>query len=458
MDNINIAYLWATLGLPSLIIVLIYLFRSRYNELIALHLTVFWAQFFAYGAVWLLTNQESFQFPRWIMLLLAFELTVYCAAFVILAGPLRGFVRTVSDAALEVRARMLLFWIALSSGLYIYILATYGVIAFVLYADVAESAGMPSYLRYLNELLAVPAWGAVFCCCVRVAHRRFHLIQLFAVAYVLMRLFVEGGGGKSELVLVVAVVALFGRQRPLHITWRVVSGAMATACALFVMWGLYEGVRHNLRDMLVAAQSYDSNADMVEALVTAPDQKRDAFDLVRKDVQVRQAPIFLLVELTERPHLAGGAFVLQAFYNAIPSALGKTVTRHENDVLADTMEFPFDDYPWTVLSELQAETSALAAILTPLLYAGLFWLYWAVITRWRGRSEMLVLVAIGIVVFEAGQVHMMLTPTLVYLRTLGIYLVAGFVLWHLRQIVYAINRVVSYRFAGPVQPTSSINA
>jgi hypothetical protein len=233
-------------------------------------------------------------------------------------------------------------------------------------------------------------------------------------------------------------------------TWRVVSGATATACVVFVMRGLYEGVRNNFRDMLLTDQSYDSSVDMVEALVAPPDQKRNAFDLVGKDVQTRQAPIFLLVELTERSHLAGGAFVSQAFYNAIPSALGKTVSRHENDVLADAMEFPFNDYPWTLLSEMQAETSALAAILTPLLYVGLFWLYWAVIARWRGRSEMLVLVAIGIVVFEAGQVHMMLTSTLVYLRALGIYLAASFVWWHLRQIVYAVNRVVSYRSTGSI--------
>jgi hypothetical protein len=442
MDSFDFAFLWVMLSLPPLVIILTYIFRSCYNELIAIHLTIFWAQLFGYGAIWLVTNQESSQFPTWIILLLGFELSVYFGAFVILGRPLRRFVRTISEAALEVRARVLLFWIVLSAGLHIFILATYGVIALVLYADVAQSAGMPSYLRYLNELLAIPAWGAVFCCCIQVAYRRFRLIHLFAVAYVLMRLFVEGGGGKSEMVLVVAVVALFGRHRPLRITWRVMSGAMATVFVLFAIWGLYEGVRHNLRSMFFTGQRYDSSVDMVEGLVTT--QGGDSFGLVEKNVEGRAAPIFLLAKLTERPHLAGGAYVLQAFYNVIPSALGKTETRHENEVLADAMEFPFDDYPWTLLSEIQAETSALAALLTPLLFLGLFWLHWSVIARWRGRSEMLVLVAIGIVVFEAGQVQMMLTTILVYLRALGIYIAARFVWWNLRQIFCEVNRRVSY--------------
>ena len=438
MDNIDSAYLWAMLSLPALAIVLTYLLRSRYNELIALHLAVFWTQFFAYGWVWLL-GQPSFRFPGWIMLLLGFELTVYSGAFVVLAGPMRRFVNTVSGAALEVLPRMLLLWITLSMGAYLYIISTYGVLVLIPTADVAESAGMPSYLTYLNGLLAVPAWGGVFCCCIRLAYRRFHPIQLVALAYVLMHMLVEGNGGKRQILLVVAVVALFGLRRPLRITWRAVAGVMATACVLFVMWGLYEGVRNNLRDILFVGQRYDSGVDLIEALVTPPKERRDIVGaVVEKNLQTRTAPIWLLEQLAEQPNLAGGAFISQSFQNVIPSAFGKTQTLHENDILSDKLDFPSDDQPWTMLNEMQAETSAFAALLTPLLYVGLFWLYWSVIARWRGRSDMLMLVAIGIVVFEAGEVQTTLTATLVYLRTLSIYLAFGSVLWHLRQNVRPI--------------------
>jgi uncharacterized membrane protein YhaH (DUF805 family) len=152
---------------------------------------------------------------------------------------------------------------------------------------------------------------------------------------------------------------------------------------------------------------------------------------MQRNFQQRTPPVWLLEQITDRPKLAAGAFVSQSIQNAIPSALGDKRFRTEDEVLKDTLDFPEDDYPFTMLSVMQAETSVLAVLLTPLIYLGLFWLSWTVIARWRGRSEMLVLVAIGIAIFEAGEVQTGLSTLWVYLRTLSIYLAGGFVLWHL---------------------------
>jgi hypothetical protein len=430
MDNIDTAFTWAILSLPALAIVLTYLLRSRYNELIALHLAIFWSQLFPYGALWLL-NQNSVHFPGWMMLMLASELAIYCGAFLVLARPMRAYIRMVSDAALEVRARMLLLWLALSTGCYVYIFARYGALALIARADVAESAGMPSYLTYLNGLLAVPAWGVVFCCCIRLAYRRFHPLQLAALAYVLMHMAVEGGEGKREFLMVCAVVMLFGRQRPVRVSWRTVAGGVAAACLVLATWSWYEAVRVNFKTALISGR-YDSSVEMIEAIVTPAGTKQGSVEMgMQRNLQQRTPPVWLLEQITERPNLAAGAFVSQSIQNAIPSALGDKRFRTEDEVLKDTLDFPEDDYPFTMLSVMQAETSVLAVLLTPLIYLGLFWLSWTVIARWRGRSEMLVLVAIGVAIFEAGEVQTGLSTLWVYLRTLSIYLAGGFVLWHL---------------------------
>jgi hypothetical protein len=449
MDKADSAFLWAIIGLPSLAAILAYILASRYNELIALHLTVFWSQFFAYGAMWIRTNQLSFRFPGRMMLLLAFELTVYCGVFLILGNSMRKFAQTVSEAALGVRARTILFWIGLSLGFHIYLLSTYGVVALILYAKVAESAGMPSYLNYLNELFSIPAWGAVFCCSVQVAYRRFRIYHLLAIAYVVMHLFVDMGAGKTDVLLVVCVAILFGRQRPFRLSWRAVCGTMTAACLLFVIWNFYESIRSNFRGLLISGgtQNYDSVLDMAGALVNNGGEQKRTLDLLSKDIQGRPAPIYLLTEIAERSHLAEGAFITQGLSNVTPSFFSEKTYRHENEVLSDTMEFPFDDYPWTLLSEMQAEVSALAMVLTPLIYLGLFWIYWYVIDRWRGRSEMLILTAVGIVVFEAGQTHTFLTAVLSHLRAFTIFLSASFVLWHVRTTLRTLNRIANRRVA-----------
>lgn len=98
MEAFEMAVLWAMLGVPVLASVLLYVLRSRYNQLIALHLAILWAQFFAYSAIWL-SGQRGYYFPPWMMVLLALELTIYC--WTLLALPLRRFARLISDAATE---------------------------------------------------------------------------------------------------------------------------------------------------------------------------------------------------------------------------------------------------------------------------------------------------------------------------------------------------------------------
>ena len=434
MDNLDNAFFWTILGLPVLVMAALYVLRSRYNELIALHVIVFWAQFFAYGAVWLYA-QPSFHFPGWTMLLLSFELTVYCAALIIGSEPFRNFAHLVSDAALDIPPSVLFFWIALSMGVSLYIVAVYGVVALFLYATLAQSAGLPAWLLYLNGLLLIPAWGATYCCSIRVAYRRFHPVVMLATAFVLERMVFEGGDGKRLFLIVCVVAVLFGRGRPFKITWRQLVGGLTAAALVFAMWSWYEGVRGNLRYTLTSGRSYDTSLEMVESILVPSSQNSSAADLVvSKNLMGRTPPIWFLIQVFDLPHLADGAFISQAIQNIMPSVLSNKQYRHENQVLADSYGFPYDDYPWTLLTEMNAEVSVFAAALAPLFYLGLFWLCWCLMGHWRGQSNMLVLAAIGVAVLEAGEVQTMLGEMLPQVRALFIYLALAFGFWHLRRI------------------------
>jgi hypothetical protein len=421
MDSFDTACLWITLSLPVAALLAFYLFRRRYNELIALHLVIFWAQFFPYGAFWLY-HQEAVRFPISITLLLGFEVTLYCG--VMLCAPFQRFAQTVSEAAREISPWWLLLWLAASTGGYLFIVGRYGALSLISRPDVAESAGLPSSLTYLNGLLAVPAWGAVFCCCVR----RLHPIHLLAALYVLLHFLIDGGGGKREVLMVIAVIVLFRRQRPLRITWGFVASAASAACLIFMLWSYYENIRLNYPTAMMYGR-YDSPLDMAKAILATPRGE----NLLQRNLEDREPPISLLERIVDSPKLGGGAFIEQAIANALPSRIRGGEFKHEDDVLRDALDFPEGDYPWTILTELQAEISVLAALVAPLIYFGMFWICWSVVGRWRGRSPMIVLVAIGIAVMEAGAAQTLLTWTFVHLRTLGIYLAMGFVWWHLFQ-------------------------
>jgi hypothetical protein len=436
MDNLDNAFWWSVLSLPALVLVANYVLRWRYNELMAIHLLVFWGQFFAYGVLWL-SGQPNFFFPEWAIVYLAFELTVYCGLFYILAPLVSKHAYDVSNAALEVPTWTLLAWIAPSVTLSIFIVASYGVVALIPYANIAESAGLPSWLVYLNLALIAPAWGAVYCCAVRFAHRRFHPIQLLALGFVVGRMFFETGQGKRYVLIFCLVAALFRRERPYRVTGRIILNATIAAILIFAMWSWYEGIRRNMGGMLMGGKAYDSAFDAIGDIIT-PSESAPTTNLVTRDVVTRVPPIWFLLQILQLPDLGHGEYVTHAIQNVVPSIAGDKQFENENDVLANTTDFPAEDYPWTLLTELQAETSVWAVLLTPPIYIFLFWFSWVVIARWRGRSNMIVLVAIGVAIFLGGEVQNHLSKMFADLRMLAIYIALGFVLLHLRNCVRAI--------------------
>ena len=368
------------------------------------------------------------------MLLLSVELIFYGGILILLSVPFRHYACTVSDAALGIRPLALFLWIVPSVSLSMYIVATYGFLALIPDASIASSAGLPSWLVYLNVFLLVPAWGAVYCCSVRFAHGRFHAVQLLAAVFVVSRMIFEAGAGKRYFLIVCMVAALFGRRRPYQINRRVIAGGLVAASLVFATWAWYEGVRRNLN--MTLGRSYDSSFDMIGDVLT-PSAENSAVDsIVTKELEQRTPPIWFLVQVVQLPDLSHGAFISQSIKNVLPNVFADVKRyQHENDVFADVFQFPYDDYPWTLMTEMNAEVSALSVVLTPLMYVGLFWLCWSLIDRWRDRSPTIVLATIGVAVFASGEVQTQLTVLGGWLRTMGIYVVIGFFFLHFRRFV-----------------------
>lgn len=108
----------------------------------------------------------------------------------------------------------------------------YGFASLIPAARLAESAGLPSWLRYLNDFLILQGWGT-YCCSVRMAHRRYDLAVIPAVPFMLSRMFFETGEGKRYFLIVVVTYILFRDRRPLRITLGFVASMIVMAAPAF---------------------------------------------------------------------------------------------------------------------------------------------------------------------------------------------------------------------------------
>lgn len=453
MDSIDSTFLLIVLSLPPLAIVGHCLFFTKYNELIATHLVLFWAQLYAYGAYWLATDPLAEPSP-WTLLLIGAMLIGYFGSFAGFGRLLDRYRESVSLVCLEIPNYFSLFWLALYSAITVYLFEHFGFAAFISSNEIAASAGVPRVLLDIYDLTAYPAWGAFFCCCVRMARRhKVNLIVVVAsIAFLGMIMVVSGAGlgAKRQSLLACLVVMFFGAQRPFRPKWSTILTLIVMVPLLIGVWSWYEGIRRNFDKLIIHRQYLSESASEIVSDLTVP-STGDPLDIsnLNEHIEKREPPLWFFLKLTDSQltsgTFAGGALLKQSFENALPGGLMEKQVRHEDELLSDLFLIRKTDYPVTLLAVFQAETFVAAAILAPLTYIFLFWIYLHLLVRQRLtintlESKALCIVIIGVLINEAGAVQVTLTTLVCDFRNVIVFAGLAWVASTIRQI----TRTLSY--------------
>ena len=374
----TILFLFA--ALPPLALIAEVLRRRGANELVTLHLAMFWLEMFAYGTLSIAIGEHR-EYRTALLLFVALLLGVYVVATLVLEVSLRkysGLSTYVMEALrTEYIGALLLCWLAIKAALY----ASYGAAVFGA-TDERELAGVPIAWVDLDLFMIWPAWGAYFAYLVHQRMRsRLDWVLPIWLLFLAIEILVDNSGGGKRVLIVSALVFLVigGNHKPM--TSRVVMVALSTLCITGLAANYYEGMRSSFSE-LVSTSKENRFTDWTAffANLSSPAERAGAAE----EIQNRQTPLDLLYEITRAEfdgQFTHGELTAQVVNNLLPNGLFEKHFEDEDEILSSAFDFPDDDYATSTLAIVQAETFVFGYALTPALYVTVFYLYLAVMMR-----------------------------------------------------------------------------
>ena len=364
------------MGAIPLVAIYAYISRVRFNEFVALHLIMFWLEMFFYGAIWIGFGEISHKLSAVLLFMLTGLLCVYVGCTLALASPLRKYSGItgliISQLLPRNTALPLLVWLIVKAVLYF----CYGTAVFGA-NDRREFLGVPVIWVGIDSLLLLPAWGGFFAFVVRLRLLRkidWTILPLWILFFVVNLLFESNGGGKRVLITT-ALFYLLAPAKGISMRLKSVIIVFLVCTGIVVASNYYEATRRNFGNLI---QNENKSTFLEWTQVYSAFQVDYDRGSLAEELRGRESPVSLLYELTEAQEtfgLAKGAVARQVIENILPNGLFDKHYENENTVLSRLFKLPETDLTNSSLAVIQAETSIMAYLLTPLLYLTLIGLY-----------------------------------------------------------------------------------
>ena len=200
------------------------------------------------------------------------------------------------------------------------------------------------------------------------------ILPLWILFFVVNLLFESNGGGKRVLITT-ALFYLLAPAKGISMRLKSVIIVFLVCTGIVVASNYYEATRRNFGNLI---QNENKSTFLEWTQVYSAFQVDYDRGSLAEELRGREFPVSLLYELTEAQEtfgLAKGAVARQVIENILPNGLFDKHYENENTVLSRLFKLPETDLTKSSLAVIQAETSIMAYLLTPLLYLTLIGLY-----------------------------------------------------------------------------------